>query len=150
MTLCRTCGDLLTEQNTYKNYNKSYDYECKTCKNKRNKKNRKLRGKDWLEYRKEYSKRRVKENRCYNLRNNYGITLQEWEELFISQGSKCGICGTKEMPSMGWHTDHCHKTSKVRGILCHSCNTGLGKFQDSTELLKKAVMYLDKSLSDLV
>jgi dihydroorotase-like cyclic amidohydrolase len=40
--------------------------------------------------------------------------------------------------------DHDHKTGKVRALLCRNCNTGLGNFQDSPELLKTAIQYLEE------
>jgi hypothetical protein len=40
--------------------------------------------------------------------------------------------------------DHCHETNTVRGILCHSCNVGLGNFHDSIDLLEAAIAYLKR------
>lgn len=78
------------------------------------------------------------------LKKNYGISLQEWRELREQQGGKCPICGTElcSDPSHKTHVDHCHETGAVRGILCASCNTGLGKFNDSIGTLEAAVKYL--------
>lgn len=142
---CRGCGATLDETNTHPKQKESYDYECRECKRIRNKTNREKRGEDWLNYRRNYAKKRRRENRCYNLRNTYGINLEEWESLFKLQGSVCKICKTPKEPSMGWHTDHCHTTGKVRGILCHNCNTGLGKFLDDPKLLRLAVNYLENN-----
>lgn len=83
------------------------------------------------------------------LKNKYGITYQEYEFLEKQQGFKCKICGlpetsknTKYGKIMSLAVDHCHKTNKVRGLLCGSCNTGLGKFKEDQELLEKASNYL--------
>lgn len=78
------------------------------------------------------------------LKKKYGITVDEYEELLKVQGSMCAICGSTD--SRGWgrlHVDHCHKTGKVRGILCQGCNTSLGKFGDNPMLLRKAADYLE-------
>jgi hypothetical protein len=76
-------------------------------------------------------------------RSRYGMTREEAVERF---GDRCNICGSAD--GMGrhgnLHVDHSHKTGKVRGVLCHECNTGLGKFRDDPELLRKAAAYLER------
>lgn len=68
--------------------------------------------------------------RRYTLRKKYGITPEEYERIFESQGRKCVICSISVVKRQSaWHVDHCHKTGKVRGILCHVCNTKLGWFE---------------------
>lgn len=150
MKCCRVCRVELGDHNWFPSYQKSYSYECKTCAAEKNRKNRSKRGKDWLAYRRDYEKNRTKQNRDYNLRKNYNISSEEWSILFEQQGSCCKICKTTSPPSMGWHTDHCHKTNNIRGILCHSCNTGLGKFKDDPNLLAEAIEYLKRNSTDLV
>ena len=54
----------------------------------------------------------------------------------------CDICGKEESNGFDLAVDHNHKTGKIRGLLCRKCNTGIGLFQDSTELLAKAIEYL--------
>ncbi len=142
MRVCRTCEEVLSDNNWYPSSKKNYNYECNSCLALRAKKNRASRGEEWLSYKRDYSKKRRATNRCYNLRANYGISLEEWKRLFEAQGGKCAICETTEEPSTGWHTDHCHKIGKIRGILCLNCNTGLGRFKDDVALLKKAIKYL--------
>ena len=76
----------------------------------------------------------------------YGITEQEFNTLLESQNNSCAICGSKVAGGRGdWHVDHCHNTGKIRGLLCHYCNTGLGLFKDSEELLFLAARYLNES-----
>lgn len=77
-----------------------------------------------------------------NLLRLYSISLDEWEALFDKQGRVCAICGSSDKRGLNWHTDHCHETNKVRGILCGWCNTGIGKLQESPEIFKKALEYL--------
>lgn len=76
----------------------------------------------------------------------YGITADQWQDLFAAQDSRCKLCGTDTPGGRfnRWHTDHCHDTNVVRGILCHHCNTALGAFKDNPTLLRKAAEYLEK------
>jgi len=89
--------------------------------------------------------KRAQTCRANNLKRKYGLTLDEWERLFDAQGRVCAICKTDTASRNGrWHTDHCHATNKVRSILCHDCNTGLGKFKDRPDMLRLAAEYLEK------
>ena len=84
--------------------------------------------------------------RGYIRKHKYGITQTEWDALFTSQGNCCAICrATTSGSKYDWHTDHCHNTGKVRGILCHQCNNGLRMFKDDAEALRAAVRYLEAS-----
>jgi hypothetical protein len=75
---------------------------------------------------------------------NYGITPDAYEAMLSTQGSRCALCHTDTPRGSGrFHVDHCHATGKVRALLCHECNTGLGKFKDNTELLARAIAYLE-------
>ncbi len=81
-------------------------------------------------------------DRAKSLRR-YAITEQQWSEMLARQGGKCAICHAAEAGGKGgWHIDHCHETGRVRGLLCHHCNTGLGLFKDDPDLLTKALHYL--------
>ena len=82
-------------------------------------------------------------NRAYMLKKLYGITLEEWDDVFDSQGRVCAICGSEQPKGrVGWHTDHDHASDKVRGVLCSLCNVMLGHAGDSIALLEKAIAYL--------
>jgi hypothetical protein len=56
----------------------------------------------------------------------------------------CDICGAPGSSKKRNSIDHDHETAQVRGLLCDSCNLGLGKFKDSPELLQRAIQYLEK------
>ena len=68
----------------------------------------------------------------------YNLVDGGLEELKIKQDFKCAIC--KEETNLA--VDHCHNSTKVRGLLCNNCNNGLGRFKDSIELLENAIKYL--------
>lgn len=78
-----------------------------------------------------------------DLKNRYGITVEEYEALAVAQGNACAICRV-DSPGRGgrWHIDHDHATGKVRGLLCLSCNVGLGHFRDDPALLRAAADYV--------
>lgn len=58
-----------------------------------------------------------------NLRRRYGITIQQYNEMYAQQQGGCKLCGYSPAPPYrGLHIDHCAKTGKVRGLLCSYCN----------------------------
>ncbi len=80
------------------------------------------------------------------LGKKYGMTIEEHDALFASQGFSCGACGSDSPNSKkGWSTDHCHDTGVVRGILCHHCNVGLGHAKDNLQTLRAWISYLEKA-----
>lgn len=74
----------------------------------------------------------------------YNLTPEEWDVMFEEQGRRCAICKTKDAGRRHWATDHCHRGTGVRGILCHGCNIGLGGFRDNVEFIISAAYYLLK------
>lgn len=86
------------------------------------------------------------------LRESFGITLAQYQEMHENQGGRCAICGNPETQMRNGKikmlaVDHCHSTGKIRSLLCCECNQGLGKFKDSPELLLNAAEYLKKHAS---
>lgn len=75
----------------------------------------------------------------------YGMATGEYDRLYEQQGRSCAICRCPH-PKRGrgrLHVDHDHDTGRVRGLLCVTCNTGLGAFVDSSTLLDEAQRYLE-------
>ena len=79
------------------------------------------------------------------------LTMIQYEEMVKEHDNKCGICGSKETRKCSKNPgkisrlviDHCHKTNKVRGLLCHSCNTAIGKFKENIEIMYNAMAYVE-------
>lgn len=99
----------------------------------------------------EYQRNRRAKNpdiaRAANLMSHYKLTIEQWNNLFNSQNRCCAICKCTEPGNRRtyWHTDHCHKTGKVRGILCHHCNLTVGHSKDDIERLKQIISYLEST-----
>ena len=74
--------------------------------------------------------------------SSYGLTSQQYIDMYTKQDGKCAICNNEPTTKRGLHTDHCHETGIVRGLLCHGCNVGIGNFLHDIELMKKAIKYL--------
>ena len=72
---------------------------------------------------------------------SYGLTPTMYEELWEIQKGRCSIC--KTLPVGLLSVDHCHKSGKVRGLLCHNCNTALGHTKEDKIILQKMIEYLD-------
>lgn len=72
---------------------------------------------------------------------NYNLTVEKFESILAHQNKKCAICEVIMAPPC---TDHDHSTGKVRALLCLNCNSGIGKLKDSTELLRRAIKYLEQ------
>lgn len=71
------------------------------------------------------------------------FTYQDYLKLSKKQGNVCAICKKPEK-NKRLATDHCHTKNKVRGLLCHNCNSLLGHAKDNIEILKLAIKYLKK------
>ena len=72
----------------------------------------------------------------------YGLTTEDYNNMLLAQENSCAICGSSDRSLV---IDHDHKTNKVRGLLCSNCNTGIGKLGDTSELLRRAIDYLDRT-----
>lgn len=106
-------------------------------------------------YSRAYAIAHREERRAYrrkrHLREEYNLTIQEFADMLLAQEGKCAMCGILMDPptrttkdSIMVTVDHCHETGRVRGLLCHQCNFGLGIFKDSLARLRFAVAYLER------
>jgi hypothetical protein len=124
---------------------KQFEY-CKTCKNERKnicisciRKKRvnylKLQGNN-----EDISK--AQEN-DWRLKKTYGITIETYNKMFSDQNGCCKICKIHQTDlNINLAVDHSHTTGKVRGLLCHKCNMGIGLLQEDITILAESIKYL--------
>ena len=73
----------------------------------------------------------------------HGVKYEDYLKMFEEQGGVCKICGKEGTGKRSrLNIDHCHTTGRVRGLLCHLCNKGLGCFRDDPRSLAVAIEYL--------
>ena len=80
------------------------------------------------------------------MKTKYGMSEMDYQRLLKIQNFECAICKSITPGQNRDHfcVDHDHKTGRVRGLLCDTCNKGLGFFKDDIELCKNSVEYLYK------
>ena len=72
----------------------------------------------------------VSKSRKQNLKYNYGLSTEDYNLLFMNQNGRCAICDKHQSElQRNLHVDHNHITGEIRGLLCPTCNTGLGRFE---------------------
>lgn len=123
--------------------------ECTLCKQHLNATsfNKDSRRKDGLRsyckncYKEKYGGKEKKRKQM--LFYTYGLTTEMYEDLLKTQNNGCAICG-KKPNKRPLSVDHCHKTGKIRGLLCQKHNVGIGLFDDNPDLFDAAKQYLEK------
>ena len=113
--------------------------ECRICNNERS---RKTYAKLTTEQKKDLVKNRRYYNREYKLKRNYGLTVEEYERMFIDQENQCHLCD-RPFDETAPYVDHDHETGKVRKLLCRNCNTILGVVKENTDTLLKMIAYIE-------
>ena len=133
--ICTRCDKTLpftdfTVKGLRKDGSTKYSSRCKPCQAKKKKET--------------YCPEKKRES---DLKNIYGITLQEYNEMLVAQDYKCAGCGTMDTTfSKGkrFAVDHCHETGRVRGLLCGRCNVALGLVNDEVTTLRNLIKYLER------
>lgn len=91
-----------------------------------------------------WNKRNMDKRVNYRLKK-YGISLEDYNLIFKKQNGVCNICFKANKNNHRLNVDHCHKTGKVRGLLCGKCNTALGLLKDKPEIIMAAFNYIIKN-----
>lgn len=107
---------------------------CRDCKNE--------------SWRVHYKKNRtdiLERSKWAQLKYYYQISKEDYIKLLAKQNGVCAVCHQTQRYKKSLAVDHCHKTNMVRGLLCDSCNRGIGFFEDNIERLSGAIKYLEES-----
>lgn len=81
------------------------------------------------------------------LREAFGISLSDYDKMLLDQNGKCAICdrsNTGNSKNKYFSVDHSHMTGKIRGLLCSSCNIGMGALKDDPLILRRAATYIEE------
>lgn len=164
--LCKNCNTEKPLEDMVKKEGR-YRFECKECKNQKARERLKIdpefREKERLRGKEKYEKNKPKhlaitkryrdENLPFykdlHLRRTYGITMDDKNKMRESQNNKCAICEVAFESDRHAYVDHCHNTNKVRGLLCHPCNSALGMFKDNIISIERASAYLKSYVQEV-
>lgn len=106
---------------------------CRTCRNQQSRDRMRI----------VLNRRGPEYSRAKNLAR-YGLTIASYEALVKEQNGLCMIC--RKVPTMGrgkrLYVDHCHKTGRVRGLLCNRCNSAIGLFDEDPARMRWASNYI--------
>lgn len=142
-TVCKEIKDL----NSFSKRSEAYDgkrSECKTCNTKasinyqkRHPEKIKVINKRWRDKHKE-------KLAIMRIGYKYGVSPEEYQSMLDEQNGVCAVCFKPEH-RRGLSVDHCHKTGKVRGLLCSTCNMAIGLLKDDTKIFNRVVEYLKEA-----
>lgn len=138
--ICSACSEKkpISEFNRNKSKPGGYTTQCKDCVKAYRDSNKEYYSNYNSQYRKRYPHTYQR-----HLKYTYGLSPEQYESLATQQSYLCLICN-KEAKLV---VDHCHSTGQVRGLLCQKCNTALGKFNEDTAILRRAIAYLEGELN---
>jgi hypothetical protein len=133
MKRCSKCGETKPLSEFFRNKSRKDGFQnwCKTCVKKADK-----------------AYKQTEAGKASNRRHRWKqqgiqLTTEQHQAMLEAQDHSCAICGaSEESLAKALHVDHCHDTGAVRGLLCHNCNTGMGKLGDNISTLEKAILYL--------
>lgn len=136
--VCRYCGVQLTQLNTNKGRLEHRDYKCKQCERTQSHKQYHENPAKHAEY-----------ARASSLKGRYGISIEEYDRMFMIQSGLCAICHKPETNLLHGSprrlaVDHNHSTGQIRALLCTKCNAVLGWASEDADVLRAAAEYIER------
>ena len=134
---CQLCNvtKSLKDFHTSKTTKDGYSTYCRKCKYQLNiRSDNKRLSEDRTKF--------LEQRKNWNLKKTFGITIKDYYVMFNKQDKVCAICHQSKVKKM-LSVDHCHKTNKIRGLLCDKCNYMIGLANDDINILKSAIKYLE-------
>lgn len=145
--ICTKCKEIkdLSEFDKRSRSKDGLKSRCKTCSRKDHYLWQKSNPNNKYKSKRNHELKNPDKTRDKKLRQKYGLTSKEYDDILNKQNESCAICKRhKSEFKKALHTDHNHSSGEIRGILCQKCNRGLGYFNDNPELLKAAIDYITK------
>lgn len=146
MKTCVECGEAKNEEEFYKPTKGHPRRQCKKCIKEYNRvMHLKRRGTPDFNAKK-YSKTKEHKQteRDRFLKATYGIMEKDYEMMFRKQNGACAICSSINLNGRRLHIDHDHKSGRVRGLLCSSCNVALGHVKENISRLHLMQEYIER------
>lgn len=175
MKKCNECGEMKPQDafSLGSTYRGGRNPVCKICKQEygrqwRKDNNEKSRGgakkqrekhphraKEWKEknpvYDREWKAKNQDKLMSNRLKNKYGITSEQYDQMVVDQGGRCAVCLEIPLGRKGHsklNVDHDHLSGVVRGLLCGKCNMALGLLRENTDIMLNLVAYTQKHVKE--
>lgn len=147
---CSRCQEDKPLDLFHKNKKNKNGYDtCKACHSSNTKKYQKADPRKLDKKNKDWYTRNASKIRDRRYKKVYGISEQQYNEMLVKQNYCCKLCGAhKDNFSYALNVDHCHKTGKIRGLLCGPCNTAIGRFGDDVAGVERVLKYLKGELNE--
>jgi hypothetical protein len=120
---------------------------CKECKQQSTYKWRANNKEKYNNGAKDWRRNNPEKEYGHEIKRRYGCTLEMYNNMLVQQDGACAICRKLHDPAIKkgrLSVDHCHKTGKIRALLCGACNSALGYLKDDVELMLKAIEYIKR------
>lgn len=133
-------GHELTPENTYTNGKRKFCRACHHIRYAKNGDKQRAAAKAWQAAHPEAKYRQSRKQGLLKL----GWTPEIYDVVLAAQNGACAICKQPCKTGKKLAADHAHSSMKRRGLLCQTCNIGIGQFKDNSFLLEAAAAYLRK------